>query len=525
MSTILRKGHFLGAKLKALRKRNGLTLEELSARCIQRDAQTAPSVSYLSMIESSKRVPSPEVLKLLASVFQRDPSWFLDENADAEPRTEPDAERPGPTERIPLEPSFLFSKQVLQAAIPELLAQTGTTGRQFAHLLIRSHQEMSRNDFPDLERAAESVGERRFPLGVDDLMRLCKRHDLTIRWFERKPVLARDKDREVRSMLRSFFEPPRTIYANKALQSDPARLKFDLASHIAHRVLHGGDGLKSPHATGGEMGGSPESGSAPAGLHAQDVLHAWRDFECSFFAGALLCPKIPFRRYLTREHYRIESGLKLQLTPSVVMRRMTKVSPYPYWHFFDAYPPGYLRAVYRGNGIPLPWGNLAQVTDPCPHWAVFRMIGDSRSDRGSQISVLRDGERSLLYCCHSMRTRDMAGNLHVLSVGVDLAPALQSNGVDATQLAADLASECLRHRGEGRMSKSVVSALTMVANVLDIAWIKDALMQPARIICPRSNRCPRAERCEGARPSRAREITDVRAEVIASVQAAAADQA
>ena len=101
---------------------------------------------------------------------------------------------------------------MLQAAIPELLAQTGTSGRQFAHLLIRSHQEMSRNDFPDLERAADSVGERRFPLSVDDLMRLCKRHGLEMRWFERKPVLARDKDREVRSMMRSFFEAPGTIY-------------------------------------------------------------------------------------------------------------------------------------------------------------------------------------------------------------------------------------------------------------------------------------------------------------------------
>ena len=56
---------------------------------------------------------------------------------------------------MPLEPAFLFSKDVLQAAIPELLAQTGTSGRQFAHLLIRSHQEMSQNDFPDLERAAD----------------------------------------------------------------------------------------------------------------------------------------------------------------------------------------------------------------------------------------------------------------------------------------------------------------------------------------------------------------------------------
>jgi transcriptional regulator with XRE-family HTH domain len=486
MSTILRKGHFLGAKLRALRKRNGLTLEEVSARCIQRDAELAPSVSYLSMIESSKRVPSPELLKLLAAVFQRDASWFLDENADVgADRAEA---RRGGAERVPLEPAFLFAKDVLQAAIPELLTQTGTTGRQFAHLLIRSHQEMSRNDFPDLERAAESVGERRFPLAADDLLKLCKRHGLTLRWFDRKPLLARDNDREVRSVLRSFFESPRTIYLNRSLQADPARLKFDLASHLAHRVLHGGDGLKSEHATGGEMGGSPESGLGDGGMNAQDVLHAWRDFECSFFAGALLCPRAPFRRFLAREQYRIDAGERLELTPAVVMRRMTKVSPYPHW----------------------------QVTDPCPHWAVFRMIDDSRVERGSQISVLKDGEKSLIYCCHSLRTKDMAGNLHVLSVGVDLAPALQSNGVDAQDVVHRLAAECLKHRGEARIPKPISASIALVANVLNIVWVKDALEQPARIICPRSNRCPRPERCEGARPSRAREITDVRAEVMAT---------
>src|SRR5882672_4628437 len=211
MSLHTRKSHFLGVKLRALRRRNGLTLEELSARCIQLDSRAAPSVSYLSMIESGKRVPSEDVLALLSSLF-------------------------------PLEPAFLFSKELLQAAIPELLAQTGTTGRQFAHLLIRSHQEMSRNDFPDLERAAENVGERKFPLDADDLMQRCKHHGLTLRWFDRKPVLAQDKDRELRSMVRSFFEAPRTVYLNRELQSDPARLKFDLASHLGHKVLHEGDG-------------------------------------------------------------------------------------------------------------------------------------------------------------------------------------------------------------------------------------------------------------------------------------------
>jgi transcriptional regulator with XRE-family HTH domain len=518
MNQHTRNSHFLGTKLRALRKGNGLTLEELSARCVQLDPKTAPSVSYLSMIESGKRVPSVELLRLLASVFQREPGWFRDGNADIEPAAY--KPRAGGAATVPLEPAFLFSRELLQAAIPELLSQTGTTGRQFAHLLIRSHQEMSRNDFPDLERAAERVGERRFPLGAEDLLQLCKHHGLTVRWFDREPVLARDRDSVLRSMVRSFFESPRTVYVNRALQADPARLKFDLASHIGHMVLHGGDGLKSAHATGGEMGGSPEGGAEnTGGMSPQDVLHAWRDFECSFFAGALLCPKVPFRRFLTRESYRVEAGEKIQLTPAVVMRRMTKVSPYPYWHFFDAYPPGHLRAVYRGNGIPLPWGNMTQVTDPCPHWAVFRMLKETRgADRGSQLSVLRDGDNWTLYCCHSRRTGDMAGNPHVLSVGVDLVPALRSHTAQAEQIVQSIADACQHHQGEARVPEAAAEAIRGAAKVLNIAWITEALSRPARIICPRSTHCPRSERCDGAPTARAREITDVRAEIVSKAK-------
>jgi hypothetical protein len=142
------------------------------------------------------------------------------------------------------------------------------------------------------------------------------------------------------------------------------------------------------------------------------------------------------------------------------------------------------------------------------------MIDGHRGESGSQISVLRDGERSLLYCCHSMRVRDMAGNPHVLSIGVDLAPALDSNGVKSADLTDEIFSECLQRRGEARIPKGATQVLSAVANVLNIAWIEDALTQPARIICPRSTRCPRSDRCEGARPSRAREIADVRDEIL-----------
>jgi hypothetical protein len=113
-----------------------------------------------------------------------------------------------------------------------------------------------------------------------------------------------------------------------------------------------------------------------------------------------------------------------------------------------------------------------------------------------------------------MRVRDMAGNPHVLSVGVDLAPALDSNGTNSAELIGSLFEDCLARRGEARIPKGATQVLGAVANVLNIAWIEDALSQPARIICPRSTRCPRSDRCEGARPSRAREIADVREEIL-----------
>ena len=244
------------------------------------------------------------------------------------------------------------------------------------------------------------------------------------------------------------------------------------------------------------------------------MLLAWRDFECSFFAGALLCPKVPFRRFLIRERYRIEAGRTLELTPAVVMRRMTKVSPYPYWHFFDASAPGRLRAVYRGNGIPLPWGNMTQATDPCPHWAVFRMFDSARSDSHSQISVLRDHDRWLLYCCHTLRTRDMAGTPHVLSVGIDLMPALSSNDASGAEIVDGIGEDCLRKGGQAKIGRAAAEAIRAVGNILSIAWVEEALNQPARIICPRSSNCPCQGRCHVAAATRTREITDVKREIL-----------
>jgi hypothetical protein len=162
---------------------------------------------------------------------------------------------------------------------------------------------------------------------------------------------------------------------------------------------------------------------------------------------------------------------------------------------------------------------MAQVSDPCPHWAVFRMLSEGRhADRGSQISVLLNGDQAMLYCCHSRRTGDMAGNPHVLSVGLDLVPALRSHGVDADVLVRGLAGACLQHHGEAKITGEALEAIRGVAKVLNIAWVDEALARPARVICPRSLHCPRSPHCEGAEASRAREITDVREEIVTRIR-------
>lgn len=505
MAGLIRQGHFLGPKLRSLRKRNGLTLDELSARCVQIDAANAPSVSYLSMVETGKRVPSSQMLELLAGVFGKDSRWFLDENpdiagAEAALAGRGSAERAAaPASPIALEPAFLFSKELLQNALPELLVQTGTSGPQFARLLIRVWQETRQNDFPDIERAAEAAGGREMPLSQARLLEIARHHGLTLRWFdeERRRTGARP--------MRARFEAPGTIVVNSKLRALEERLNYELAYFIGHKILHNGDGVIPPRFAAG-IGEEMDDAKARPGIGARDVLLAWRDFECGVFAGALLCPRVPFRQFLAREAHQIRGAARLGVTDAAFMRRMTAVSPYRHWHFFDAYPPGFLQTVYRGNGIPLPWGNMSLVPDPCPRWAVFRLLQQERvASRAasarptSQISIMDDGTQPRLYCCHSLLTKDSTGATHVLSVGVDLAPALNAQGFDGAATVRLIADACRRGGGEGTIARAAADELRTVSHVLNIAWIAEALEKPACVICPRSQSCPRDKPCGSQR--------------------------
>ncbi|WP_119979039.1 DUF3612 domain-containing protein [Shewanella algidipiscicola] len=498
-TSLMRKSHFLGTKIRNLRKRNNLTMEDLSARCIRVDADSAPSVSYLSMIERGKRVPSAGMLAVIAAVFQKEIDWFLDDAPEQQAITPVKGSRGG-ISGMALEPSFLFSNEILQIAIPEMLSQTGISGRQFAHLLIRAHQEHHQNHFPDLERAAEEVGLKRMPLSLDDLLEIVAKLGLTVKWFTRAPKQIRlEAGASDQHIITSYFEMPNKLCLNKLLNNHTNRLKYDLAVHIGHCVLHNKDGLKSIMVAGRSHGTSlsEDSFSAPQSstVDAQDILHAWRDFESSFFAGALLCPKVPFRQLLDRHGYEIDVAKRVGVSASVAMRRMTAVSPYSHWHYFDAYSPGKLKAVYRGNGIPLPWGNMRQVEDPCQHWAVFRMINATSTGSSAQISILDVAQEPKIYCCESIRVNDLAGTPHVLCAGIDLNPAIEAQGGDAQAIAHELKQVCVDNGGSAHLPNSIKTDIKRVARILNINWIERGIDNEARLICSRGSTCPRKPSC------------------------------
>jgi len=97
------------------------------------------------------------------------------------------------------------------------------------------------------------------------------------------------------SLVRSFFEAPNLVYLNRELETQPIRKKYDLAAMLTGK--HYVSGIRE----------ATTNINKKSAVDAKDIMLAWRDFECSFFAAALLCPKVPFRRLLERNGYEVNS--------------------------------------------------------------------------------------------------------------------------------------------------------------------------------------------------------------------------
>jgi hypothetical protein len=198
---------------------------------------------------------------------------------------------------------------------------------------------------------------------------------------------------------------------------------------------------------------------------------------------------------LDRTSYDIRTGDSIDVSEAVTMRRMTAVSPYPHWHFFDAYAPGKLKAVYRGNGIPLPWGNMRIVEDPCQHWSVFRNISNPKEGSEAQISILNVRDKPRIYVCESINVKDLSGERHVLCAGIDLNPAIEAQGKNAGAISEELKEICISKGGTAQIPKGMREDLLSVGRILNIGWVEQGIENEARLICSRGNTCPRKPSC------------------------------
>ena len=258
MAPLLRKGHFLRAKLRSIRGSETGRLWRTCPRAASNATPLhAPSVSYLSMIESGKRAPFDRYARAAGPGVSTRPENGSSMRAPTSSRPRPSTPPGGAREG-----SARARVSLLQGRVASSDPGTASPDRHQRPTVRAPSHPLAPGDVAQrLPRPRARGRQCRRPQISAGRSTICSAFAGStgpqIRWFERKPVLARDKDREVRSMVRSFFESPRVIYANRALQSDPARLKFDLAAHTRTRYCMAVTGRSRAHATGGEMGGSP----------------------------------------------------------------------------------------------------------------------------------------------------------------------------------------------------------------------------------------------------------------------------
>ena len=85
--------------------------------------------------------------------------------------------------------------------------------------------------------------------------------------------------------------------------------------------------------------------------------------------------------------------------------------------------------------------------------------------------------------------------MKLLSLGIDLIPAIKNQGIDGDELLQSLEEECQKNGGEAELNPSVREVVEKLSHILRIQWLGEAVNVPARIICPRSLNCQRNKKC------------------------------
>jgi hypothetical protein len=104
-----------------------------------------------------------------------------------------------------------------------------------------------------------------------------------------------------------------------------------------------------------------------------------------------------------------------------------------------------------------------------------------------------------------------------LCAGVDLAPALSAQNIDAMKTIDMIEASCNRGGGSAAIPTEAREQLQSIAKILNIGWIAAGAEKDATIICQRSSNCPRDKHCLGKpKPALKPKIDEIREAILAN---------
>jgi predicted transcriptional regulator/DNA-binding XRE family transcriptional regulator len=420
----------LGAKLRALRRRENLTQVELAERL-------GISASYLNLIENNRRPLTAPLLIRLAQSFQLDLQSFAtsddsrlvadlheafgDPLFDSHGLTNADLRELAVTSpnmaraTIALYRAYSDARESVSTLCERLHTGDGLTGVDASRLPSEEVSDLIQrrnNHFPELEEAAEQLW-RRAELDADDVYRGLVRYMAAVHGIEVRVVKVADE----RKAMRRFDPETRVFSVSEVLP--PRSRRFQLAHQVAlvtqSELL---DGIaKDQQLT------TPESRSL-----ARVAL-------ANYFAAAVLMPYQPFLEAARAERYDIELlAHRFGASFEQICHRMTTLRRQGHegvpLHLLRIDIAGNISKRFSGSGI-----RFARFSGACPRLnvhAAFMTPGMIRI----QVSRMPDGE---VYFCIARTIRSDRGgynqphNIQAIGLGCDVRYAralVYSDGVD-----------------------------------------------------------------------------------------------
>jgi len=335
----------LGLKLNQLRKQQGLSLKEVSAKA-------GLAISYLNEIEKGKKYPKPEKILALAKALGTTYDELVSLQLDEKLHPLSGVLRSGVLDEIPLEVFGLTPTGLLEmmAASPEKISALFDTFVKIAHrfdvtlehLLLaamRSYVEQNKNYFEDIEQAAEKFRRQHAwaQQPSPDLARL--REHLTARhgYTLDETAIAAEPDLHALRAVTLGGESGRPRLLLNPRLGDWQKA-FLLAREIGYR----------------ELGLHEKITTSPV-IRVESFDQLLNNFRASYFAGAVLLDRhlivTDLRQFFARSSWDGDALVAIkrryQATPEMFFHRLSQIVP----HFFGLEQMYFVRFDHR-RGTP-----------------------------------------------------------------------------------------------------------------------------------------------------------------------------